>query len=147
MVWGSVHDENTAAMGGVSGHAGLFSAIDDLGAFVRMLLREGAHGSTRLLQPETVRAMFTLQTGSLTPGRALGWQYRDPIYMGERASSYTVGHTGFTGTSITLDLERRLGVVLLTNRVHPRRDGPSIAPARRAVADAAITLYEEERAV
>ncbi len=128
------------AMGGVSGHAGLFSTIDDLGIFVTALLHEGAHGSTRLLKPETVHAMFTPQTGPLTLGRALGWQYRDPSYMGHRVSAHTVGHTGFTGTSIVLDLERQLGVVLLTNRVHPRRDGPGIAPTRSAVADAAVVL-------
>jgi len=143
LVWGSVHDENAAAMGGVSGHAGLFSTIGDLEIFVTTLLREGAHGPTRMLKPETVDAMFTLQTGALRPGRALGWQYRDPTYMGACISPHTVGHTGFTGTSIVLDLARHLGVVLLTNRVHPSRLGPVIAPTRNAVADAAVALYHD----
>lgn len=143
LVWGSVHDENAAAMGGVSGHAGLFSTITDLEIFATTLLQEGVHGPTQILKPGTMEAMFTLQTGALLPGRALGWQYWDATYMGARTSPHTVGHTGFTGTSIVLDLARHMGVVLLTNRVHPSRLGPIIAPTRNAVADAAVTLYHD----
>jgi len=140
LVWGGVHDEKAAAMGGVSGHAGLFGTADDLAVFTTMLLNEGRHGSRQIVRPETVRAMFTAQTGALSPSRGLGWLRDDPSFMGTLASEHTTGHTGFTGTSIVLDLARRLSVILLTNRVHPSRNGPAIGPTRAAVAGAAATL-------
>ncbi|HVC83023.1 MAG TPA: serine hydrolase domain-containing protein [Chloroflexota bacterium] len=139
MVWGVVHDENAHAMGGVSGHAGLFSTADDLAILSAMLLHEGRHGVTRVLEPTTVREVFSVQTGSLRPERGLGWQGQDPSWMGSMISPRAFGHTGFTGTSILLHLDRQLSVILLTNRVHPRRTGPSLAPVRAAVADAAMS--------
>jgi len=137
LVWGSVHDENAAAMDGVSGHAGLFSTADDLAVFCAMLLNQGRHAELRILQPITIHAMFSLQTGALAPARSLGWVCNDPSWMGTMASPHAFGHTGFTGASIVLDLQRRLSVILLTNRVHPHRAGPSLAPIRAAVATAA----------
>src|SRR6185437_7981507 len=140
MVWGVVHDENAHAMGGVSGHAGLFSSVDDLAIFCSMLLNKGMYGGTRVLQPATVQEMFTVQTGSLRPERGLGWQGPDPSWMGSMLAPRAFGHTGFTGTSILLDPDRQLSAILLTNRVHPRRTGPALAPVRAAVADAAAAL-------
>ena len=127
-------------MGGVAGHAGLFSTADDLAIFTAMLLGEGRYGSVRILQPETVREMFAIQTGTLTPPRGLGWLCDDPSFMGALASPRTVGHTGFTGTSIVLDRDRQLSVILLTNRVHPSRNGPALGAIRSAVAEAAAAL-------
>ncbi|HWE64218.1 MAG TPA: serine hydrolase [Chloroflexota bacterium] len=86
---------------------------------------------------------FSVQTGALRPSRGLGWLCNDASFMGTLASPRTFGHTGFTGTSIVLDLRRRLSVILLTNRVHPVRSGPSMAPVRSAVADAAAALGGE----
>ena len=140
LVWGEVHDENAQAMGGVSGHAGLFGTAPDLGVFCSMLLDGGSHGAVRIVQPATLQEMFTVQTGLLTPSHGLGWRCNEPSFMGTLASPRTFGHTGFTGTSIVLDLERRLSVILLTNRVHPTRHGPDLAPVRAAVANAATAL-------
>lgn len=137
MVWGTVHDENAAAMGGVSGHAGLFASAADLAAFTAMLLGESNSSSTLVLKPETVRHMFALQTGGLVARRGYGWEGGQLSYMGRLAAGNAVGHTGFTGTSIVLDPERRLSVILLTNRVHPMRTGPDLSPIRAAVSDAA----------
>ncbi len=141
-VWGTVHDEKAAAMGGVAGHAGLFGDADDLAAFAAALLDDGRGASARVLRPETVREMFSSQTGALQPTRGLGWLRDDPSFMGALAApgSGVVGHTGFTGVSIVLDPRRRLSVILLTNRVHPGRNGPALGPTRAAVAEAAATL-------
>ena len=141
-VWGTVHDEKAAAMGGVAGHAGLFGDADDLAAFTTALLDDGRRASARVLRPETVREMFSLQTGALEPARGLGWTRDDPSFMGALTSpgAGVVGHTGFTGTSIVLDPGRRLSVILLTNRVHPSRNGPALGPTRAAVAEAAAAL-------
>lgn len=140
LVWGRVHDENADAMGGVAGHAGLFATVDDLAAFTRVVLDEGRYGTGCLLQPETARQMVSVQTGTLAPARGLGWLCNDPSFMGGLASRRTVGHTGFTGTSIVLDLDQHLSVILLTNRVHPSRNGPSLAAVRAGVASAAASL-------
>jgi serine-type D-Ala-D-Ala carboxypeptidase len=140
LVWGEVHDENAQAMDGVSGHAGLFGTAADLEVFCTMLLDGGSRGAVRTLQPTTLQEMFTVQTGPLTPSHGLGWRCNEPSFMGTLASPRTFGHTGFTGTSIVLGLERRLSVILLTNRVHPTRHGPDLAPVRAAVADAAASL-------
>ncbi len=142
LVWGTVHDEKAAAMGGVAGHAGLFGNADDLAAFTAALLDDGRCASVRVLRPETVREMFSPQTGALEPARGLSWLRDDPSFMGALANpgAGVVGHTGFTGTSIVLDRERRLSVILLTNRVHPGRNGPALGPTRSAVAEAAATL-------
>lgn len=140
LVWGRVHDEKADAMGGVAGHAGLFATADDLAAYTRVLLDGGRHDAGCLMRPETLRQMFSVQTGTLTPSRGLGWLCNDPSFMGALASPRTFGHTGFTGTSIVLDLEQRLSVILLTNRVHPTRNGPNLAPVRAAVASAAASV-------
>jgi CubicO group peptidase (beta-lactamase class C family) len=105
-----------------------------------MLLDGGAPGAVRIVQPAALQEMFTVQTDLLTPSQGLGWRCNEPSFMGTLASPRTFGHTGFTGTSIVLDLERRLSVILLTNRVHPTRHGPDLAPVRAAVADAATSL-------
>lgn len=137
VVWGVVHDDKAAAMGGIAGHAGLFSDAADLATFTTALLDAERGVSSPLLRPGTVREMFDAHTGALSPPRGLGWLCDDPSFMGALASPRTVGHTGFTCTSIVLDLERRLSVILLTNRVHPSREGPALGPVRSAVAEAA----------
>jgi CubicO group peptidase (beta-lactamase class C family) len=140
MVRGNVHDENAAAMGGVSGHAGVFGTVDDVATFGAMFLNAGTHGTRQILRPQTVAQMLSIQTGALRPARGLGWLCDDASLMGGLASRQTFGHTGFTGTSIVLDPRRRLCVVLLTNRVHPTRFGPGLSAVRAAVADAAALL-------
>jgi CubicO group peptidase (beta-lactamase class C family) len=136
LVRGKVHDENAFAMGGVSGHAGLFSSARDLTIFCQMLLNGGEYNGVRIVKPETIARWTAPQ--SRTSSRALGW---DTPSKNSSSGSYfsprSFGHTGFTGTSIWIDPERGLFVILLTNRVNPNRDNQRHVPLRRAVADAA----------
>jgi CubicO group peptidase (beta-lactamase class C family) len=135
-VHGEVHDENAWAMGGVAGHAGLFSTARDLAIFAQMLLDGGEHPGGRLLRPETITG-WTARQGSEST-RALGWDTPSPNgSAGRYLSSRSFGHTGFTGTSLWIDPEARLFVILLTNRVNPSREGVGVARLRREVADAA----------
>jgi CubicO group peptidase (beta-lactamase class C family) len=130
-----VHDENAWAMGGVAGHAGLFSSARDLARFAQMLLNGGRLGPTRILKEQTVRT-FTIRQDARS-SRALGWDTPAPgSSAGELFSPESFGHTGFTGTSIWVDPVRDLFVVLLTNRVNPTRDNSRIGPLRKAVHDA-----------
>jgi CubicO group peptidase (beta-lactamase class C family) len=138
LVHGKVHDENAWAMGGVSGHAGLFSTAHDLAIFAQMLLNGGTYNGIRIVKPSTVARWTAPQSG--TSSRALGW---DTPSKGSSAGQYfsprSFGHTGFTGTSMWMDPERGLFVILLTNRVDPTRNNNKHVPLRRAVADAAQT--------
>ncbi|HEU4451687.1 MAG TPA: serine hydrolase, partial [Longimicrobium sp.] len=134
-IWGEVHDPNAWAMGGVAGHAGLFGSARDLAAFAQMLLNGGEYGGTRIVRPQTV-ARWTAPQGPRA-SRALGWdtpagQSSAGRYFGPRS----FGHTGYTGTSLWIDPERGLFVVLLTNRVNPTSSNQKHVALRRAVADA-----------
>jgi CubicO group peptidase (beta-lactamase class C family) len=141
MVWGEVHDENAWSLGGVAGHAGLFSTAADLGRFAQLYLNGGELEGRRLLKSDTVAEMTRNQIEPID-WRGLGWELNASYYMGHLASPRTYGHTGFTGTSLVIDPRRDLIVVLLTNRVHPTRDGPSINAARQAVANAAMAAAD-----
>ena len=138
MVRGVVHDENSWSLGGVAGHAGVFSTASDLLRFARCHLDGGSLDGVRLLSPETAKEMQTLQTGYLASGarRGLGWEINQQYYMGRLRSPATFGHTGFTGTSLVIAPEARAIVILLANRVHPTRNGPPFNPVREAVAEA-----------
>jgi CubicO group peptidase (beta-lactamase class C family) len=134
-IHGLVHDENARAMGGVAGHAGLFSSARDLAIFAQLLLDDGYYDGRRLLDPATLAA-FTARAGPET-SRAIGWDTPSgQSSAGDYFSARSFGHTGFTGTSIWIDPERDLFVVLLTNRVNPTRENQKHVPLRRAVADA-----------
>ena len=141
MVWGEVHDENAWSLDGVAGHAGVFSTAEDVGRLAQLYLNGGELEGTRLLQPETVAEMTRNQIEGID-WRGLGWELNADYYMGHLASPQTYGHTGFTGTSLVIDPRRQLIVVLLTNRVHPTRAGPSINSTRQAVADAALAAID-----
>ncbi|MFG2131547.1 serine hydrolase domain-containing protein [Streptomyces sp. NPDC048751] len=120
MLRGVVHDENAWALGGVAGHAGLFSTGRDLAVFCRTLLAGGSYGPARVLGPDFVELMLT------PPG--LGFAVDQPWFMGELAGRGAAGHTGFTGTSLVLDPATDTFLVLLTNRVHPHRGVPDSRP-------------------
>ncbi|MFF9216222.1 serine hydrolase domain-containing protein [Streptomyces viridosporus] len=121
MLRGEVHDENAWALGGVAGHAGLFSTGRDLAVFCRALLAGGSYGPARILGPDFVDLLFT------PPG--LGFALDQPWFMGELAGRGAAGHTGFTGTSLVLDRATDTYLVLLANTVHPRRrPAPDNAP-------------------
>lgn len=142
LVQGKVHDENAWAMGGVAGHAGLFSSARDLTIFAQMLLNGGEYNGVRIVKPSTLARWTAPQ--SRTSSRALGWDTPSKnSSSGNYFSPRSFGHTGFTGTSIWIDPERGLFVILLTNRVNPNRDNQRHVPLRRAVADAAQTAIKD----
>ncbi|MET8471030.1 serine hydrolase domain-containing protein [Streptomyces sp. NPDC006422] len=113
MLRGEVHDENAWALGGVAGHAGLFSTAHDLAVLCRALLTGGSHGTARILGPDFVDLMLA------APG--LGFAIDQPWFMGDLAGRGAAGHTGFTGTSLVIDPATDTFLVLLANTVHPRR--------------------------
>ena len=163
-VHGVVHDENAYAIGGVAGHAGLFSTAQDLAVLAQTLLDEGrvagcgppgsgsgervcaagVSGRVRLVSEETVR-VFTRRFDSQA-SRALGWDTpSDESSAGDYFTRSAFGHTGFTGTSIWIDPELDMFVVLLTNRVNPTRNNGKHIPLRRAVHDlAALAVTDLE---
>jgi CubicO group peptidase (beta-lactamase class C family) len=158
---GEVHDENAAAMDGVSGHAGLFGSVEDLLGFAEWLLAVGNDGTMERGNagvsygsapdptfPRSVVQPFTARQ-NLVPGstRALGWDTPDSgSSSGNLLSAHSIGHTGFTGTSIWIDFDRRVAIVLLSNRVHPTRNNPRWNPVRAQIADLVMTtLFEDVR--
>ncbi|MBA3671971.1 MAG: serine hydrolase [Gemmatimonadaceae bacterium] len=134
---GEVHDENAYALGGVAGHAGLFSTASDLSIFAQMLLNGGSINGRRIVADSTVQ-LFTRRT---TGTRALGWDTcAGQGGCGKYMSANAYGHTGYTGTSLWIDPDRAMFVVLLTNRVHAakaRRPAKVISDVRADLADAA----------
>jgi beta-glucosidase-like glycosyl hydrolase/CubicO group peptidase (beta-lactamase class C family) len=138
LVQGEVHDENAFALGGVAGHAGLFTTAGDLAVFCQMLLNGGIYGHHRLLNRSTI-SQFTAPQAVTGNTRTLGWMTPTPnSSSGRYFSPHTFGHLGFTGTSIWIDPDRQLFVILLTNRVYPTRDNDKIAVVRPAVHDAVM---------
>ena len=138
LVQGEVHDENAWAMGGVAGHAGIFSTAGDLAAFAQMILNGGIYAYHRVLERATIHE-FTARVAIADSARALGW---DVPTAGSSSGHYfsprSFGHTGFTGTSLWIDPERELFVILLTNRVNPTRANEKIRQVRPALHDAVL---------
>lgn len=135
---GEVHDENAFALGGVAGHAGLFATASDVSVFAQMMLNNGVYEGTRIIADSTVK-LFTRRAAGT---RALGWDTCATEHggCGQFFSERSYGHTGYTGTSLWIDPDRELFVVLLTNRVHAaraRRPALVIADVRADLADAA----------
>jgi len=143
---GEVHDDNAWTLGGYSGHAGLFSTAEDIYVMANML-REHYLGKRKdFLRPETVREFFRRQDVVKGSDWALGWDTRslEGSSAGKYFSRDSVGHTGFTGTSIWMDLEKDVIAILLTNRVHPKRDNDKIKQFRPVFHD---TVMEELRLI
>jgi len=136
MLWGEVHDPTAYNMGGVAGHAGLFSTADDLAIFAQMLLDGGTYKGARILSPLSIEKMTTPQNPpDRVSLRALGWDIDSP-FASNRGELYPVGsygHTGFTGTSVWIDPVTRTYVIILTNRVHPDGKG-DVVPLRMQIA-------------
>ena len=143
-VRGEVHDESAFAMGGVTGHAGLFGTAADISIFAQMMLNGGTYNGVRIVSDTTI-ALFTRHVKN---DRALGWETAAGVHgSGEHLSASAYGHTGYTGTSLWIDPERDMFVVLLTNRVHAaraRRPGIIIADVRNDLADAAALAVTDE---
>jgi len=140
---GEVHDENAAMVGGVSGHAGLFASGRDLVRFARMYLGNGMLEGQRVMDSATI-ATFTRLQDSTISRRALGWETPTGANSaGRRLSRVSFGHTGFTGTSIWMDREKGIFVLLLTNRVNPTRQNLKIGGVRSGLADAVVAAWEQ----
>jgi CubicO group peptidase (beta-lactamase class C family) len=140
LLQGEVHDENCWTLGGVAGHAGMFGTASAVGAFARAILAGLLDSSTpgdtveHLGVRRATLARFVRKSSVPGSSRALAWDTMLPTSScGTRLSARAVGHTGFTGTSLWIDPERDLYVVLLTNRVHPTRDNNRIRSVRRQV--------------
>jgi len=132
VVQGEVHDENAAVLGEPAGHAGLFAPLADVEALARALCA-AAGGDTALLSAAGFRTMIRPRTDHLPLRRTLGWQGVDAedSPAGDLIGPDGFGHTGFTGTSLWVDPETARYAVLLTNRVHPSREGTGISRVRR----------------
>jgi CubicO group peptidase (beta-lactamase class C family) len=145
---GEVHDENAHALGNVAGHAGLFGSAGDLAVFAQMMLNKGEYGGTRIVADSTVR-LFTEEVGR---SRALGWEIGNGEHgAGDYFDQHAFGHTGYTGTSLWIDPDRNMFVVILTNRVHAaraRRPSYVIADVRADIADiAALSVLDDGLAI
>lgn len=137
-VRGTVHDENAWALGGVAGHAGLFSAAPDLAIILQMVLNGGTYGGQRYLEKDVILRFTTRQ--STKSSRGIGWDTKvsPRSFAGRYISEKAFLHTGFTGTSVVVDPTRDLIVVFLTNRVHPTRANQKLNAVRPAVHDAIV---------
>jgi serine-type D-Ala-D-Ala carboxypeptidase len=131
MVRGSVHDENAWSLGGVAGHAGVFSTVDDMAILAQTILNGGVYRGHRILREDTVTSLLANYNQNF-PGddHGYGFELNQMWYMGGLSGARTAGHTGFTGTDIVIDPASRSFAVLLTNRVHPSRNWGSINLAR-----------------
>ena len=141
-VHGRVHDENAATLGGISGHAGLFSTASDLAVILQMLLNGGTYDGRRYLQEETIRQFTTRQSDRSS--RGIGWDTKssDRSFSGRLTSNKTFLHTGFTGTSVVVDPEQNLLIVFLTNRVYPTRNNEKLGRVRPAVHNAILSALK-----
>lgn len=144
---GKVHDENAYLLGGVAGHAGMFSTAADIAKVLQTLLNGGVYDGKRFFDEETVDDWTTKQSNQST--RGLGWDTKSETRSssGTKFSINSFGHTGYTGTSVWVDKEKDLFVIFLTNRVHPTRDNRKIVYVRPVLHDAivdAVTYFQEE---
>lgn len=145
MLRGTVHDPTARYMGGVAGHAGVFSTIDDLARYCRMLLNEGELDGTRVLNSDTVRLMTSVQSpGAVRERRGLGWDI-DSVYSRPRGKHFPIGsygHTGFTGTSLWIDPFSQTFWIFLSSRLHPDGRG-NVLPLQAELADLAALAVKD----
>jgi len=146
---GVVHDENCFAFGGEGGNAGLFSTANDLHRFCRMILNKGELDGVRILSQRTVAAMTSNHNPRKLPPRGLGWDIKGEGFgymsCGELMAPGTIGHTGFTGTSLWMEPDTGFTVILLTNRVHIAREKnqPDMIRFRPRLHNLAVALFGE----
>jgi uncharacterized protein YbbC (DUF1343 family)/CubicO group peptidase (beta-lactamase class C family) len=141
---GVVHDETSRYMGGVAGHAGLFSTAGDMAKYAQMLLDEGAYRGGRIFSAATVRKFTSPETPANQPIlRGFGFDIDSP-FSSNRGDLFPIGsygHTGFTGTDLWIDPKSRTYVILLTNSVHPQRGKPGVISLRARVATVVAAAY------
>lgn len=143
IVKGIVHDEKCYILGGVSGHAGLFSTINDISNFIRMYLDGGLFNGKVILNKQTIKSIIKCYTSGTDSERGLGWILKsENNVISDFASNSTIYHTGFTGTSIVIDIDNKKGFALLSNRIHPSRENKKIINFRRNIHNIALTAIE-----
>jgi serine-type D-Ala-D-Ala carboxypeptidase len=138
---GVVHDENCYAMGGVSGHAGLFSTMPDIAKFISELFR-GWRGKSKIWPQELCRLFFLKPRPDDRSPYAIGWKTpsSEDMSSGDNFSKLSIGHLGYTGCSIWIDLEKEIGIVLLSNRVNPSRENIQIRKFRPLIHDLTMKI-------
>jgi len=143
-IHGEVHDEMASLLGGVAGHAGIFSTAPDIAKLLQMILNKGTYNGKQFIKPETVE-LFTKRFSEKST-RALGWDTKSETKSsaGNYFDKVSFGHLGFTGTSVWIDPTRNLFVVFLTNRVYPSRDNKRIFSIRPKLHDAVIRAIDED---
>jgi CubicO group peptidase (beta-lactamase class C family) len=142
-VKGKVHDENAYLLGGVAGHAGLFSTAEDLSKILFLYLNEGYYKDEQIFRQETIDQWTSRQT--VHGDRGYGWGVKSKegySSAGSKFSPDSFGHTGFTGTSVWVDKQRGLFVILLTNRVYPTRENHKIGQFRPLLHDAVVDAVD-----
>ena len=140
IIQGEVQDENAGILGGVAGHAGVFSTVEDLATFANVMLTGGAP----ILRPETIVVFTRRESTPKNTSRALGWDTPSaPSQSGRYLSDHAFGHLGYTGTSIWIDPERQLSIILLTNRIWPDCSNQSIRQVRPQFHDAVVEALEK----
>ncbi|SJZ71384.1 serine hydrolase domain-containing protein [Anaerorhabdus furcosa] len=143
IIKGVVHDGKAFKLGGVSGHAGVFSTINDLSHFVYMLLNDGVYFGRRIFSPSTIDLLKKCQTSKLNEKRSIGWVLSDPNYsLGDFYSEHTLFHTGFSGCSLLIDLDRHVGFICTCNRVHPSRSNTKIFQERNNIHNLAYQCFK-----
>lgn len=148
VVCGHVHDETAYLLGGVAGHAGVFSTVEDMSHFMQMILQDGVYKNKRIFEKNTIERLFQVEVEEIKgvmktqTARGLGWMVAGQAGPnGELTSSKTIHHTGFTGTSIFIDKENEVGFCLFTNRVHPTRNNSLHIDARGKIANFIMSNY------
>jgi CubicO group peptidase (beta-lactamase class C family) len=142
IIQGEVQDENTSVMGGIAGHAGLFSTVEDVAIFAHAMLA----GGRPILRPETLAVFTRREPSPLGTSRALGWDTpSSPSQSGKYFSANSIGHLGYTGTSLWIDPDRQLSITLLTNRTWPDCKNQAIKQVRPKFHDAVIEALEANR--
>jgi CubicO group peptidase (beta-lactamase class C family) len=144
---GEVHDPNCWALSGEAGHAGLFASTSAVGGFAQLMLRALTQRDGSIANPDVVQQFVARTTDIPNSTRALGWDTMRPTSScGSRMHVTAIGHTGYTGTSLWIDWERNLYVVLLTNRVHPSAANNAILQVRPAFHDAVVDAWPDDGA-
>ncbi|CAG9620930.1 serine hydrolase domain-containing protein [Sutcliffiella rhizosphaerae] len=135
LVWGEVHDENAWSLDGIAGHAGVFSTAEDLAKLAHMFIKDGRYGGKQILNQETVKELTENKIPQF-PGNdhGLGWELNQGWFMDALSNESSLGHTGYTGTSIVVNQENDTVAILLTNRVHPSRTTVTTNVVRRPFA-------------
>lgn len=146
---GYVHDEMCHNLGGVAGHAGVFSTVKDISNFIEMILLDGKYNGKKFFDKSVIDLLYKAQVeekvgnGIETNKRGLGWIVKcKNSCSGDLVSDETIMHTGFTGTNVFIDRVNKIGFVMLSNRVHPTRNNPRLVPFRSQIANFVIANKE-----